>query len=295
MTSSKNIAGMTLAAAGTQLYPTIYANVCPRIGQSWLMANYPGRETILHSGAGVFYSMGNTNSMASASTYPHVRQNTLYNRIYPPIATLPIPNSNKLLPPYSWQTFYAFASGYSTPVVYQFSMGIEQHMGSDRKLSLAYVGSQSRHLPVPQQLTDPNGNFTHQTSIIEVRSEGVSSYNSLQAYFAKRATSEMRILGSYICAHSIDNVSGDLNGFPKKTLTPLLGERGDSEFDLRHNTGLAITYETRAPALEGAAAKLLGQWKLGTLFTARGGMPLDVTYTRPIGSQLRGGPSSSMR
>lgn len=286
VTSSKDIANMTLAAAGTELYPTIYTNICPRIGQSWLIANHPGRETILHSGAGLFYSLGNTNSMASASTFPHVRQDTLYNRVYPPLTTLPIPNSNKLLPPYSGQTFYAFASGYSTPVVYQYSTGIEQHLGGDRKLSLAYVGSQSRHLAVSQQLTDPNSNFTRQTSITEVRSEGVSSYNSMQAQYTQRVTYGMHILGSYTWAHSIDNVSGDLNGFPEKTLISLHGERGHSEFDVRHNTGLAITYETKAPALDGAAAKLLDRWIIGTLFTARGGMPLDVTYTRPIGSQL---------
>jgi hypothetical protein len=215
-----------------------------------------------------------------------VRQSTLYNKIYPPTTTLPIPNSNKLLPPYSGQTFYAFSSGYSTPVVYQFSAGVEQHLGSDRKLSLAYVASQSRHLPVSQQLTDPNGNFTHDTSITEVRSEGVSSYNSLQAQYTQRITYGMHVLGSYTWAHSIDNVSGDLNGFPEKALISLHGERGHSEFDVRHNTGLAITYETKAPALDGVAAKLLDRWIIGTLFTARGGMPLDVTYTRPIGSQL---------
>jgi hypothetical protein len=286
VTSSKDIANMTLASAGTRLYPTIYTNICPRVGQSWMIANNSGKETILHSGAGVFYSLGNTDSMASASTFPHVRQSTLYNIIYPPVTTLPIPDSNKLSPPYLGQTFYAFASGYSTPVVYQFSTGIEQHFGGDRKLSLAYVGAQSRHLPVSQQLTDPNSNFRHETAITEVRSEGVSSYNSLQAQYTQRVADGMHILGSYTWAHSIDNVSGDLNGFPEKKLISLTGERGNSEFDLRQNLGLAITYETKAPTLEGVAAKLLDRWMLGTLFTARGGMPLDVTYTRPIGSQL---------
>jgi hypothetical protein len=286
VTSSKDIANMTLASAGTRLYPTIYTNICPRVGQSWMIANNTGKETILHSGAGVFYSLGNTDSMASASTFPHVRQSTLYNIIYPPVTTLPIPDSNKLSPPYSGQTFYAFASGYSAPVVYQISTGIEQHFGGDRKLSLAYVGAQSRHLPVSQQLTDPNSNFRHNTSITEVRSEGASSYNSLQAQYTQRVADGMHILGSYTWAHSIDNVSGDLNGFPEKKLISLTGERGNSEFDLRQNLGLAITCETKTPVLEGVAAKLLDRWMLGTLFTARGGMPLDVTYTRPIGSQL---------
>jgi hypothetical protein len=286
MTSSKNIPAMTLAPFGTQLYPTIYTNLCPRAGQSLLLSNAAGKETILHSGAGLFYSLGNTNSMASASTFPHVRQATLYNRSYPPTSTLPIPDSNKLTPPYSGQTFYAFADRYSTPVVYQFSTGLEQHFGGDRKLSVAYVGSQSRHLPVSQQLTDPNSNFKSHTSITEVRSEGVASYNSLQAQYSQRVTSLTHVLASYTWAHSIDDVSDDLNGFPRQALISIAGERGNSEFDIQHSAGLAMTYETNATAFEGTTARLLDRWILGSLMTARKGMPLDVTYTRPIGSQL---------
>jgi hypothetical protein len=285
VSTSKDIANMTLAPAGTRLYPTIYTNLCPRLGQSWLIENTPGKETIMHSGAGVFYSLGNTNSMASASAFPHVRQVTIYNKNYPPTNVLPIPDSYNLRPPYSGQTFYAFASGYSTPVVYQFSTGIEQHFGNDRKLSVAYLGSQARHLPVLQQLTDPNNNFRHETSITEVRSEGASSYNSLQAQYVQKVTSGVHALGSYTWAHSIDNVSLDLNGFPRKTLIPIAGERGNSEFDLQHNVGLAMTYETKVPKSEGIAS-LLDRWILGTLVTVRGGMPLDAAYMRPIGSQL---------
>jgi hypothetical protein len=286
VTSSKDIGNMTLASAGTQLYPTIYTDFCPRLGQSFLVLNTHGWETILHSGAGIFYSLGNSNSMASASAFPHIRQATLYNRAYPPASTLPILNSNSLLPPYSGQTFYAFSDGYSTPVVYQFSTGIEQHLGESRKLSIAYVGSQSRHLPVLQQLTDPNQNFVHQSSVTEVRSEGNSSYNSLQMQFSQRVTAGIQALGSYTWAHSIDDVSGDLNGFPRQKLISIAGEKGNSDFDLRHSAGLAMTYETKAPALEGMTAWFLDRWTLGALITARGGMPLDVTYMRPIGSQL---------
>ena len=32
--------------------------------------------------------------------------------------------------------------------------------------------------------------------------------------------------------------------------------------------------------------KIYQHWNFGTLFMARGGMPLDVTFTRPVGSQL---------
>jgi hypothetical protein len=286
VTSSKNIPQMTLAPAGTALYPTVYTNLCPRIGQSWMVGSASGRETILHSGAGVFYSLGNTNSMASASTFPHVRQDTLLNRLYPSSAVFPIPNSNSLAAPYAAQTFYAFADGYVAPVIYQFNTGIEQHLGGDRKLTVAYVGSLARHLPVTQQLTDPNTNFTHNSAVLEVHSASNSSYDALQAQYVQRLGYGLHVLASYTWAHSIDNDSDDLNGFARKTLISIAKERGDSAFDLHQNVGMALTYETRYPKLEGLAGKLLDRWMFGSLLTARGGMPLDPTYTRPIGSQL---------
>jgi len=286
VTSSKDIAHMTLAPAGTSLYPTIYTDFCPRIGESWMIGSTAGRETILHTGTGVFYSLGNTNSMASASAFPHVRQNTFYNHIYPPTSLLPIPSSNSLSAPFSGQAFYAFADGYTAPVIYQFNTGLEQHLGGERKLSVAYVGSVARHLPVVQQLTDPNSNFTHDTAIVEVRSVSNSSYAALQAQYVQRLSHGLQVLASYTWEHSIDDDSDDLNGFPRKTLLPIVGERGNSDFDLRHNVGMAFTYETKVPRLEGFASKLVDRWRVGSLLTARGGMPLDVTYTRPVGSQL---------
>lgn len=286
VTSSKDIAHMTLAPAGTSLYPTIFTNFCPRVGQSWMIGSAAGREMILHSGAGVFYSLGNTNSMESASAFPHVRQSTLYNRSYPPVSLLPIPNSNSLSPPFSGQTFYDYVDDYTAPVIYQFNTGVEQHLGADRKLSVAYVGSVARHLPVVQQLTDPNSNFIRNSAVLEVRSASNSSYAALQAQYVQRLSHGLHVLASYTWEHSIDNDSNDLNGFPRKAFTSIARERGNSDFDLRHNLGMALTYETKVPGLEGFAGKLVDRWHVGSLLTARGGMPLNPTYTRPIGSQL---------
>jgi len=144
----------------------------------------------------------------------------------------------------------------------------------------------ARHLPLVQQLTDPNSNFIRNTAIQEVRSASNSSYAALQAQYVQRLSHGVHVLASYTWEHSIDDDSDDLNGFPRKTLIPIVGERGNSDFDLRHSLGMALTYETRIPRLEGFAGKLVDRWEVGSLLTARGGMPLNVTYTRPIGSQL---------
>jgi hypothetical protein len=141
-----------------------------------------------------------------------------------------------------------------------FSLGLEQHLGTERKVSVAYVGSVSRHLPVLQQLVDPNKNFKNETTITEVRSEGVSSYDSLQAQYTQRVTRGLHVLASYTWAHSIDDVSNDLNGFSRKVLIPIAEERGNSDFDLRQNAGVALNYQMRMPESSGFAEKVLDHW-----------------------------------
>lgn len=287
VTPSKNIQAMSLAPAGTEIYPTVYTNIGPRAGFSWELNDRPGAETILHGGLGWFYSLGNTYSMAPASNFPHLRQDTLYNRAYPPSGMLPAPSSNSLLPPYSGQTFFAYADDYAPPGVYQFSAGLEQHLGQERKLSVAYVGSESRHLPIIQKLTDPNRNFVHGTSISEVRSIGTASYSSLQAQYGQKITHSTNMLASYTWAHTIDNVSDDINGFIRKILGPITGEHGNSDFDLRQNFGMGVTYQMQEVRLDSLLKRVYKGWNFGAILTARGGMPLDVTYTRPVGSQLQ--------
>jgi hypothetical protein len=286
VTSSKDTQAMSLAPAGTELYPTVYTNIGPRAGFSWELSGRSGTETVLHGGLGWFYSLGNTYSMAPASNFPHLRQDTLYNYAYPPIRTLPAPSSNSLLPPYSGQTFFAYASDYAPPGVYQFSTGLEQHLGQDRKLSIAYIGSESRHLPIIEMLTDPNPNFIHGTSVSEVRTIGTASYSSLQAQFGQKITNRAKMLASYTWAHCIDNVSEDLNGFARKTLTPVTGEYGNSDFDLRQNFGMGLTYQIQEVRFDSPVRKIYDGWAFGAILIARGGMPLDVTFTRPVGSQL---------
>ena len=286
VTSSDDIAHMTLAPSGTVLYPTIYTDICPRVGASWLLHDSNQYSTVMHVGAGTFYSLGNTNSMAPASAFPHVRQDTLLNRTYPPQSTLPMPNSNSLLPPFRQQAFYAFAHGYATPVVYQYNVGIDQQLGQDRRLSIGYVGSLSRHLPVDQQLTDPNSNFSQQSAITEVRSAGNATYHSLQAQFSKSVNANLQLIAAYTWAHCMDNVSSDINGFARKSFTNLKSERASSDFDQRQQLGMAMTYNTHLRSARPLVNHLLSNWNLGTLALARTGMPLDPTFTRAIGSQL---------
>jgi hypothetical protein len=287
VTSSKDIQAMRLAPAGTELYPTVYTNIGPRAGFSWELNDRPDRETVLHGGLGWFYSLGNTYSMEPASNFPHLRQDTLYNRAYPPTGTLPAPNSNSLLPPYSGQTFLAYADDYAPPGVYQFSTGIDQHLGQGRKLSVAYIGSKSRHLPIVENLTDPNPNFIHDTSISEVRNVGTAFYSSLQAQYRQKITNSTNMLASYTWAHCIDNVSEDINGFARKILAPVTGERSDSDFDLRQNFGMGLTYQVQQVRFDSHVKKVLQGWNLGAILIARGSMPLDIIFTRPVGSQLQ--------
>ncbi len=107
-----------------------------------------------------------------------------------------------------------------------------------------------------------------------------SNYNSLQAKLDKRFSNGLSFLASYTWSHSIDGASVFFgSGANATTIFPqdnynLRGERGNSDFDIRHRLSWSFTYEL--PVLH-SVPKLLGEgWQVGGILTVQTGQPFSV-------------------
>ena len=278
---------IALANPKAPLYRTRYTDIAPRIGMSYLLNQTAGHELLLHVGAGINYSLGNTNSMSLTSAFPHVRQFGASNVVFPQAAAnLPSPPGVKLVPPFDGQSFYGYCSNYAAPKIYQWSIGIEQTLTPDQNLSLTYVGSIGRRLFVQQSFVDPNSNFINDSLISINRSDAVSDYNALQVQYKRRVSRGLQALVSYTWAHSRDNASQDLPVLSVPDRMDLKTEYGNSAFDLRNSFGAALTYEVPVVAERRWIRTTLGHWGFSTFVLARGGMPIDVTYGTWIANRL---------
>jgi hypothetical protein len=114
----------------------------------------------------------------------------------------------------------------------------------------------------------PNSNF----SIINYTQNGPSSdYHSLQAQYRARFKRFNAVL-NYTWSHAIDEASGDV------AFSALL-ERGNADFDIRHNFSSALHYEIPSLRLGRIAEAIVGGWSLDGIVHIQSGRPIDLNPT----------------
>jgi hypothetical protein len=131
------------AAPQTSVMPSDKNNVSPRVGIAWDV--FGTGKTLVHGGFGLYYGRIQNgmiykalSSTASANAQISLNFSATSNYFYPNIAA-PIapPNSN----------IVAFAPGFQNPVSDEFNVSIQQDMGWQTVLGIAYLGSLGKQLP----------------------------------------------------------------------------------------------------------------------------------------------------
>ncbi len=170
----------------------------------------------------------------------------------------------------------------TVPDAQNYNLTIERQFGDSTVVTVAYVGSQGRHLLLTTELNpginpagcaaDPTcvananiqptafpGNFKYPgnifASIGDVSTNGTSNYNALQASVNHKFSHGLQFLASYTYSHAMDLASGFENsgfggggsgGFGNLRSTnpfnPHL-DYGDSNYDARHRLVISYVYD----------------------------------------------------
>ena len=120
-------------------------------------------------------------------------------------------------------------------------------------------------------------------SVIQ-RSGGADSYyHGLQLQLNKRFSQGFQVQASYAWSHSIDNSSKQIRGpgesnqsASTKNWRDMDGERGHSNFDVKHNFTMNYTIDLPGSTLTGAAGAVLGGWQTGGIVTLASGVPETI-------------------
>ena len=275
-----------VAPAGTKLYETTYGNFAPRLGFAWTPLR--GRPPVIRAGAGIFFDLGYafTGTAFSPSNYPFSRIRNLSNRPVDDPVFFEGAGPQNFNPPYP--RLFAYASDYRLPYSWHYNVAVEQPVGPENIISLAYVGSKGRRLPRveslrPQVLQNPN--FTR---IDAVNNLGTSDYHSLQAQFRRTITRRWLALVSWTWSKSLDTASDEsISNFqaPAVRYNPRL-DRGRSSFDVRHTLSAAASVDLPSPARRPWRA-VLGGFAVDLALLARTATPVNVITGRdPLGLGL---------
>jgi hypothetical protein len=288
------------------LHDTDYGNWQGRLGIAYRL----GGSTSVRAGYGRFYDEWNGFTQTSQNiggTWPSVGALNINSQNQNvPTATIGDPlglgAGGLLYPP---TTPFGSASYYydprlQTPYVDNWNLEVDQQLGVNTALSLAYVGSHSGRLDLgglhnTAEIPGPGDAatvasrrpFPYITPTNYDTRTGNSNYNALQIGLNRRTGRGLTYLVSYTWSKSIDLAcSGDYGaeGCELQNAYNPRGDRSVSGFDLTHSFTGSVSYELpfgRGKALNPSnqvLRRVADGWQLNAIATLHSGTPYDVTY-----------------
>jgi hypothetical protein len=182
----------------------------------------------------------------------------------------------------------------STPYAYVYSLETSIQLPSRVVASIGYQGSTDHKLIriVNQNYLYPNNPVFGPVYFIQP--DVNSNYNALLLTLSRSLSRGLQLQANYRWAHSIDEASYEGPGFVTNQTFPqnLKLERGDSDFDVRHNFNFSALYEL--PFGKGGSRlrkALLGGYQINAIFTAHSGFPWTPVTGQSVSTP--GGPSLS--
>jgi len=208
----------------------------------------------------------------------------------------------------------AYDTSTTTPVTYNYSMGVQRDIGKGTIVDVKYVGGQSRHLGgrrnlntlpfgtrfQPQNIdptaTVPNTPYVDNLlrpypgyGTINLLERNLSSnYNSLQATLNRRLAHGIAVGAAYTYAKSMDYGS-DERVASTPDLSPFSRVYGKSTFDQTHIFVANWQYDIPSFGMNNAVKALSRGWQFSGVAAFSSGTPLPLNETTTTGVDLLGG------
>lgn len=272
-----------------QPFQTNNKNFQPRVGMVW--SPFKSQKTVVRAGYAIFTDEPVTGIVTGLNTNPPFSS---------PLTATPITTSTGTTT-VSLLNAHSSAAGsllspttidpnFHNPYVQSYNFNIEEQLTPSTGLTVGYVGSKGTHLRIARNINqlelvggalvrpfaavsasspiDPN---VHLGNITAVTSGAGSNYNALMVELNRRLSHGLQIISSYTYSKSIDENSLNTQGVILQNSLNLLGNRGLSDFDVRHRAVVSGFYE-----LPFRGNRLRSGWEVGTIIQAQTGNPLNL-------------------
>ena len=300
--------GKVLYAALKQINPEIYStdwkNLSPRLGFAWSPKFWSG--TVIRVGAGLYYpseralydlfgitapGVSIVQSIANSPSNP-LPTYLLGKNAFPPMSQVPITQqfANNLT-----GTVLALDQGLRTPYSEQGNLSIQHSFGKNTLAELAYVGSQSRRLPVRWNVDDcstpgslactPSTRPYPQYSYVYFAADAAfASYNALTAKFQHEFSGGFNFLANYTWSKALtDTMEGGANTPLNQMGTCLACDKGLAGYNAPQRLTVATVWalpvghgKTLLKNVSPAWDRLVGGWDADVIATFSSGNPFTV-------------------
>jgi hypothetical protein len=262
--------------------PMRWHHVSPRVGLAWDV--FGDGKTSVRAGAGVFYGSVSGNEWNQTSNfnpfavrYPFPAVGTLtnpYTGLAGGVSPFPFvydPKNPKFLPSAQIE---GVSLNFQYPYTYQFNMSVQQQLGKDTSVSIAYVGTLAHNLPLaidqnypvmstlagtPNKTTGvcPTTGLVAASAanapcrrpilpgvlgaVMIVQSNQFASYHGLQATLTKKMGHHISFSSFYTYSHSLTSAELQNNttnpsqaGLQPQDYNNMGAEKSRGDFDMRH-------------------------------------------------------------
>ena len=276
-------------------------NFAPRLGLAWRPT---GGTLVLRLGYGIFYGLiqGNRAESTGIVNAPFLADElSNFNTTPVPSKTLanmfsPISQGLNLVP----LNFFQIEPDTRDPYFQQWNVTVQKVIASLLSVEGAWVGAKGTKIefsrPVNVPLPGPGDIQARRlwprfASGSYVENSAYSTYNALQMKVEMIPWRGLSWLSSYAFAKSIDNLSGDVQGFASQDPNNNNGEKGSSDYDVRHRYVLSGNYALPfAKTRRGIFAQFIKNWEIGSIVTLQTGLPFSATIATDVantGTSLR--------
>ena len=296
----------------------------PRVGLAW--DPFGNGKTAVRGGFGLYYSLIDALSFLLNDLPPYNGAVTLTGSLPSLLPLSPVaPSCGPGVPsPCTIYAPYGVQDDAQTPAVAEWNFSLQQQLGNNMALRLAYVGSHSYHgflsidaNSIPPQVCASAGGCTaggvnsarttvpQGAQFIPVGSrpnpylsagffwymEGNSSYNAFEADLTRRLSRGLQFRAAYTWSKNLDMNSG-LTGAQSQNQAQMVMDRnglrrdwGPSALNAASQLSMSTTYELPfGRSAHGMRGKVLGGWQLNGIVTLLTGFP----FTPQLGANLSG-------
>jgi Carboxypeptidase regulatory-like domain/TonB-dependent Receptor Plug Domain len=265
-------------------------NIDPRVGFAW--DPLKDHKTSIRGGAGVFHDPIQVRNYHPAYLFAGPFQTGVSVCVFGVPCSYPIPFLGITAPVVTIGEALEYDPRV-TPFVLQYNFGVQHEIAKNTVLSVSYVGSRGYNLLVQNDLnpeipvivdgqpTFPLGvprNNPNLGAIAFNVPDGLSWYNSLQAYVTRNFSNNLQFQFSYTYSKCIDygSISYGLeasNSGQQAQSDPydLARDKGVCDFDVRHNFVANSIY-----TLPFRSNVFIEGWRFGGILTARSGSPFSI-------------------
>jgi len=161
---------------------------------------------------------------------------------------------------------FGFARDLHLPASRRWSVSLERNWTAHDQISIAYLDLAGRGLLRREVAMYPGGDLDQ---ISFASNDGRSSYHALAMLYRHSFAAGLSVNASYSWSHSIDLGSADSALYLISPHNLAAGDRGSSDYDVRHSARSALSYTIKG-------------WTFGAVLTARTGFPVDVLVSESL-------------